>query len=444
MALNGMNGDDYFAEMKRVNNKGNSILNKIFGLPAQEEIDAQKELMDYQQTLAEKAWEYNSPKNQMQRLREAGLNPDLAIGGSPQNTVEPSSNNTPQIHGGSSSVPAMINSVVNAALAGSQIKKNEADANQANANTDKTKTEQTFLSDTYGLRRDILAEELGLKQDNRKLFIEQMNMFASYSEQALATVSYLRQLATTEGFRSVTEMYKSRSAASEASIMHYRARVFPQFQDLQMNEMLSKINLNDATRENIKQETRFLISSFSRRLELLDSQIKLNTRQGNMFYRQGKMYESMREYYNTYDRFLGLQIEYYPFQIFGHFMNDPNYIQTDKDGSIKRNDKGEPLMRHGYQETKIVLDVIDEGVSTVMHGAQAYGAIAFPLSFRGGGAAAPQKGFNVETPKPSGFSRSVGSSVDKEFSDLWNRYQAAKPGSKEKQELYWKVVKYRK
>lgn len=118
-----------------------SILQKIFGYTTQHDIEAQKQLMDYQNQLNTQQWEresaYNSPAEQMKRLREAGLNPDLAIGGSVQNTAGSSpSTSLGSAFSQPNSVTGIIDAFNNSRLANAEILKRESEADFAKAQAD--------------------------------------------------------------------------------------------------------------------------------------------------------------------------------------------------------------------------------------------------------------------------------------------------------------------
>lgn len=442
-----MTGDEFFSEAERLNKKGNSILNKIFGLPAQEDIDAQKELMDYQQKLAEKAWEYNSPVNQMQRLRDAGLNPDLAIGGSPQNVVEPASNNTPQFHSGSTAVPAMVNSLSNAALVSSQAEKNLADADLAKSKSKNVDVDTEFNKDTFMLRYNTLQAGLGLTNSEIKKNQEILNVYQANVEQALASVRYTNKLIEIGDWEQVKAMYDAKKSVETYDIMRkYNAR-YDGFLDLQMKEMVSSIGLNDATASKVRAEAKFLWSTFEERV----NQLAWST---FAIQQKGFLDREMQKYYSSSVDMLATEMKYYPMKIFGTICNDPSLMKTDKEGNIIFGKDGMPQLRHGYIVTKNAFDFAREGVGIIKDGAIAFGAIRYgavgavgssnkDMQYSGSYYNQPEEYLDYGDVVKYANEHYSKRKTDSKLNDLWESFYKSAPGSKERAQIYKKIVNYK-
>lgn len=135
------------------------------------QVSAQKELIDYQN-------EYNSPSAQMERLAEAGLNPNLVYGSAaPAGT----SGNASAPAGHSPSYDTL--DVSQAMLAMQQMKQVNSTMNLQDANAEKARAEARFtnqqadryneLVDTQifeaGYRMDHLASQIGLNESSIQL-----------------------------------------------------------------------------------------------------------------------------------------------------------------------------------------------------------------------------------------------------------------------------------
>lgn len=99
--------------------------------------------------------QYNSPEAMRQRLRDAGVNPDLFYGSNAQNTASSSPSVTPVAPGMPTDVSAIgqkatlgdiTNNVVSQALASAQIRKLEADKGKTRQETENLKIEGKILS----------------------------------------------------------------------------------------------------------------------------------------------------------------------------------------------------------------------------------------------------------------------------------------------------------
>lgn len=174
-----------------------------------------REQNDFNEAMLQKQLDYNLPKNQVQRLEEAGINPYLALGnistGSQQsalNSAPAPSMQSPQVQpnfGLGDAVRSFGNDFANLALSLSQAKKNDAEAASVMAQTqwidrmnqsvvDKNssssardredtrgmKQQNDFFSDTLAQRRDLMDTSVDqakatlgvLREQSRKMKIE--------------------------------------------------------------------------------------------------------------------------------------------------------------------------------------------------------------------------------------------------------------------------------
>lgn len=104
----------------------------------------QQELMDKSHQQALEMWrlqnEYMSPKNQMQRMKEAGLNPDLIYGKGDFSSSTMPNSSAPAVSPRSNPVIDGINTANSIRLSSAQVKKEEAEADLASSNAKLART----------------------------------------------------------------------------------------------------------------------------------------------------------------------------------------------------------------------------------------------------------------------------------------------------------------
>lgn len=128
---------------------------------------------------------YNSPSAQMQRLKEAGLNPDMMMGGGISNT----STSSPQMTSGASASPMDWSSLANKRSAADTALQTLEIA-QARANVRKTEAEvenlgnQNDVFDKYGLDMAELSRDK-LREELNKLSIEAEKLDLSKSQEQI-------------------------------------------------------------------------------------------------------------------------------------------------------------------------------------------------------------------------------------------------------------------
>lgn len=116
---------------------------------------------------------YNSPAAQMARYAAAGLNPNIIYGNSQQvssgNSQEMPTVQASQFH---RNVPALdlnfVNTAINAALAESQVRKNNSEAKGQ-------EIDNQYNSSTLGARIDMLNQELAKVSASKDLLLNQIN-----------------------------------------------------------------------------------------------------------------------------------------------------------------------------------------------------------------------------------------------------------------------------
>lgn len=187
--------------MNLLGNTVSGLINNLFykrNLNMQ--VEAQKQLIDYQN-------EYNSPSSQMQRLQEAGLNPNLVYGsaapaGQSGNASAPS---------GVANAGASFNTpdIVAAALHAQQMETSEAQANSLNAQAAKANAEADYykkLSGRYDELTDVQISEANARikklANDIKVGKSQISYNMAQSALAVADEAFRRGEITLQKYRS--------------------------------------------------------------------------------------------------------------------------------------------------------------------------------------------------------------------------------------------------
>lgn len=155
---------------------GLGIAGNIFNIDAQNRQNKENRLWQSNENAKQRNWtqdmwnkqnEYNDPQNQMNRLKNAGINPHLAYSnGAPMNTSNaPASTSVGSIPAGIA--PRMdVNSIMNALLTKAQIENVQADTDQKKANTEGQHLINGKTSIELNRLTEIIDTDLALKRVN--------------------------------------------------------------------------------------------------------------------------------------------------------------------------------------------------------------------------------------------------------------------------------------
>lgn len=146
------------------------INNAFYKRNLQLQTDAQKDLIDYQN-------QYNSPTAQMQRLQEAGLNPNLVYGsaapaGVSGNAAAPSGSGFPASHG-TNDVAAAAAHMAQMRLSSSAEQLNIANADKASAEAERTRLDSKYYPELVESTISKAKQEVQTLAAQEKLHISQ-------------------------------------------------------------------------------------------------------------------------------------------------------------------------------------------------------------------------------------------------------------------------------
>ena len=202
--------------------------------------------------------EYNLPTNQMQRLRDAGINPHLAYSqGQPMNT-----SNAPASPTGIGSMPQgvapqmNIGEVFNALLTSAQVK-------NMNAQTEKTIAEKKEVeSRTQGIEKDNKVKDIELTYKEREILANigvtegQIDTIKSNLETAKITDDKLRK--EIESIEANTAKTKQEKENLEKNLVLIGAQVLNILEDTELKK--AQRGLVDIQKGNVQQQTKLLLA----------------------------------------------------------------------------------------------------------------------------------------------------------------------------------------
>ena len=171
---------------------GASAVGQLFDNITGGSLSRSKELAAYQTQLALDAWkqqqQYNSPINQVQRLKDAGLNPSLMYDGIHADTGNASS--PPDVGNVSQSMQAvtgMQQSQLQAALGAAQIAQTKAQTDLLREQATKQKTENSYLDQLYEGQIELNGVTIQLTQEQIPRTRNEAKLLLHEAENAQAT-----------------------------------------------------------------------------------------------------------------------------------------------------------------------------------------------------------------------------------------------------------------
>lgn len=359
----------------------------------------QRDLMDRSGQFALEQWrretEYMSPKEQMKRLQEAGLNPDLAY-----SQLESSNGNMPQVS--TPQAPSVGTNVAASINALSQARLADAQADESKSRTDLNVNSLTELKQTFDLRIDALAKDNDVKAEeiNRlKSTVDVLNTQVLQLQGQIVTMSKQREL-----------MSSTIALQDEQTIMyHYRGITEKSFSNFAMekwwfrgaqlavadvDEVIKRCDLLDEQKRAMKTHTDFFINNLFH--------------YGQLIKNQAAYYGSLSGYYNAFKDYVGaqeqmlqLQMMFLPYQMAPNIFQGHRYLEHDKDGNLVKGKNGMPKVNKGwldYENTMGVINdvfgVLNSAADVVVKGTEAYSNIVT------GGAASSAKQMVTNVLKP--------------------------------------------
>ena len=211
--------------------------------------------------------DYNSPENQVARLKAAGLNPDLLYGGGIENT----STSSPQMTSGAPRTPTDWSSLANINPVGSYLdaQLKQAQIDNINAETKKTGAETSILTDEAAFTKALKEGELKLQDMEIKLGNKSLQLSDQQikeSQQRLMNMQgELQQInAQIQRWRDQTDNERKRIDIEKS------------VSKAQIKELASSANLKDEQAFSISQQLEPLIRQIEAQTNEADSRISVN------------------------------------------------------------------------------------------------------------------------------------------------------------------------
>ena len=195
--------------------------------------------------------EYNLPTNQMQRLRDAGINPHLAYSnGQPMNT-----SNAPATPSGIGSMPQgiapqmNIGEIFNALMTKAQIK-------QMEAQTEKTLAEKEEVeARTEGIGKDNKVKDIELTHKDRQMLAE-IGVNEQNIEESKSRVE--SSVLTNKKVEQEIENLKSQKNLTDQQVDNLKKALV--LMDAQINNTKADTNLKILQKGNLRAQTRLLLA----------------------------------------------------------------------------------------------------------------------------------------------------------------------------------------
>lgn len=300
----------------------------------------QNKLMDKSYAQAVEQWQrearYMSPAAQMQRLKQAGLNPDLIYNQMQSDNGSYQPGSVPQ-------APSVASAVNGGMLAASQVELNQAQAEKLRADTHNVENQTSEAKETFGLRFQQMFENLGLTKEN-KAYVQKQTGFIDYQIKDL--VSQIRERNSQTNINNqLLELYI------------YRAQHAKEIVDAEISKMWSEAYGNNAYAAKATEETRRLIGSY-------DSYLRQQKNLADLYGSQSGFYGELKDYYFLSGQFLERQIMYYPYVMASYYIEGQRLFKHTSGGALRTNSHGFPIpsANAGVENVTVTADKVNNSV----------------------------------------------------------------------------------
>lgn len=417
----------------------------LVGVPWQQHL--QKELMHENAAINIAQWnrenEYNSPKAQMQRLREAGLNPDLAIGGNVANTASSMSptEGTPAAPFASSAVANALDNARQAAMAQSQIDLNEANAKNAEASAGEHDANTAFKNTTLQASYNSLLASIDATKQQIRESQARIDLYNMQAEHFLVDISLMRTRQMNLDAERLFTKERTRSEMFNNSMLFKRVQRYDEILNAELSETISRIGLNDAQAAGIRANTSLLWATYQ-------SQVSWWSHHAAAEEKQADMFNSMSSFYQSQGKYFDLMVQYFPLMNAKSLFEAEQYFKRDKDGNFILDKNGKPQVRKGYAGFMRIMDCSQSVLNCVESLSRSFMNVGIGI----GGI----KGFGSSPSSDGGFYQSSSSNSYQdyifrpqetppspdysEYDAALKRYHSASPG-KDKEKAYKELMK---
>lgn len=290
----------------------------------------QKQLLDYNAALNLEQWRretaYNDPSSQMARLRAAGLNPDLAIGGNVANTAGHA-----DLTAGTPSAPHLAglgSSVMSSALSASQVELNDAAAAKNIAEADKAKAEtegqnitNSSLDEVIRTRLMLACKQAGLTEAETQLKIGQLEEVQANAMYLAALVPKARAETRLLDSQRRSELFKGDLLKYDAGVRYKELQRFDEMFTARLQELFSQTKANNAYASYTMQQYRLIKDCWDNLVSQSEEQVGL--------------LRDQRKYTQDLANFMATQYQWFPVLNIDAYMRYMSVVQLDADGKDK-------------------------------------------------------------------------------------------------------------
>lgn len=320
---------------------------------------------------------YNSPMAQVQRLKDAGLNPALMYGNSAStgNTNGMSVSEIPQAPQSGATFSQSAANAVNAALVASETEKNKAETRKMDSEKTSTDAHTDFFLKSmddmlHGIKlqnsfTDTQIEETKVNIERFKLSCDQLVNDIALTSQALrmGDLDYLRAKHT---YGLALDFGRKERQA-------------------QLDSIYSQINERNAHAKSLIGNLRLLNATFQ-------SQVDYWRYKASSESKIGGLYDAQTAFYNSQSRYQDALLNYLPYQYMGAISQSAYMFEHNSDGSIKFSSDGTPVPNASWSNTQKWFGIVDQALGIFSSALSSYGWMRFAGGFGRG------KGFSPGAP----------------------------------------------
>lgn len=396
--------------------------------------DLQKELMHENEAINLAQWnrenKYNSPKEQMKRLLEAGLNPDLAIGGSPQNTAANANltAGTPQAPGAANAVATAVRNAQSAALLDSEVAKNESEANRNNAQAGEHVANTTFKNKTLDLQIEKLFTDIGFTKQQTMESIARTDMFGVQVEHLLTDIENLHSQIRLTNAKVMGQYQLNRQYAANADLTFKQVASYESMFNAQLENLFADTGVKKSIAANYMANTSLIWRT-------MDSHVRYMANLADKTAAEEEFLYAGVGFRDAQTNMLMEQIKYLPYENAQLLMYAEKYFDKDDKGDYIYKPNGLPQIREPSAVYGRILDQVGGGLNIIGEAAGAIfsfgvGAAGLKGAFKGFGSL----GARTAAPNPMSFNMN-----DAQY-NAYKAYKRAK-GTPDAQSAYWKFMR---
>lgn len=357
----------------------------VLGIPWQQNL--QKDLMHENEAINIAQWnrenKYNSPKEQMKRLQEAGLNPDLVYGGNVANTAGSAqvTAGTPQAPGAASAVGQAVRNAQSSAMIDSEIAKNESEASRNNAQAKEFDINALFKNRTLDLSIQKLTADLGFTKQQTMESIARTNMFDMQVEHLITDIQNLHSQIRLTNAKVLGQYQLNRGYAFDADLAFKNLQNYEKYFNANLENLFADIGVKKSVAANYMANTSLIWRT-------MDSQVSYWSNLSDKIAAEEEFLNAGIGFRDAQTNMLIEQLKYLPYQNAQLLMYAEKYFDKDDKGNYIYLDNGLPKIREASAVYGRITDQVGAGFNILGEAASTIfgfgvGAMGFKGAFKG-------------------------------------------------------------